>query len=232
MRELTEEQQTSETGHVQTSVGVGKKLSAVILDFGNVISLPQDPGSIREMAALLNLPSESFVPLYFRHRSAYDSGTISDEEYWRILCGVTGAEYTDQLKETLIEVDHAGWSKVNPTMVEWIERLRRAGIKTAILSNMPTSFYQRVLARYAWIHLFDAVVISGELGMVKPDAEIFRFALSRLGTSAGETLFVDDLEPNVEGARLVGLEAVQFSDARSLGSIIDDRYGLPPVVSE
>jgi len=232
MRELTEELQASTSRHEPTSVGIRKKLSAVVLDFGNVISLPQDPESVREMASLLGSPIESFVPLYFRHRSAYDSGEISDEEYWRILCEVTGTTYTDKLQETLVLVDHSGWSRINRTIIAWIERLRQASIKTAILSNMPASFHRRVLARYDWIHLFDEVVISGELGMIKPDAQIFRYTLARLGTSARETLFVDDLELNVEGARLVGFEAVQFSDAPSLGFVIADRYDLPPVVVE
>lgn len=207
-----------------------KLLRAVIFDFGNVISLPQDDDGVARMASILGMSRESFVPQYFEHRSEYDRGSIDDEGYWRLLFKRAGREYDALLEEKLVEIDHGSWARINDAMVDWIRRLGDAGIKTAILSNMPSSFYRRVLVRYSWIGLLNVVVISGELGVVKPEPEIFHAALTELGTGPDETLFIDDLEPNVAGARSVGLEAVRFSGKEPLDRIVRERYSLPRVV--
>ena len=61
--------------------------------------------------------------------------------------------------------------------------------------------------------LFDAIVISGEVGLNKPDAEIFELAADRVGVPAGECVFVDDLRENCEGAERVGMTAVRHRNA-------------------
>jgi putative hydrolase of the HAD superfamily len=218
MRGFVDQQQTT------------RVLRAVIFDFGNVISLPQAGDGIDQMASLLDMPRDKFVPLYFEHRSEYDRGTLDDGGYWRRLFARAGRKFDEELTERLVEIDHGSWAHINNRMVDWIRRLGAAGVKTAILSNMPVSFYQRVLARYSWIGLLNVVVISGKLGLVKPEPEIFHATLSELGTDPDETLFIDDLEPNVTGARRVGLEVIRFSDEETLDRIVSERYRLPRVV--
>ncbi|WP_455381921.1 HAD family hydrolase [Salinispira pacifica] len=209
--------------------GIPRPIRAVIFDFGNVISHRQDGEAIERMAGLLGLSPGPFERLYYEHRGEYDRGTIDDETYWRILCRETGASWNNELFRRLLQTDRASWSKINLQMIQWVEQLRDQGTRTAILSNMPSSFYREVLMGYPWIPLFDAVVISGELGMVKPEVAIFDEALRRLGTSPEETLFIDDLAPNVEGARDAGLNALLFTDAATLGTAVHRDYGLPRV---
>jgi putative hydrolase of the HAD superfamily len=95
-----------------------------------------------------------------------------------------------------------------PEVPRTLARLRAAGSRLAIVSNWDISLHD-VLERTALRSLVDAVVISAEEGVAKPDPAIFRAALARLGADGGAGLHVgDSLEADVAGARAAGLDAV------------------------
>jgi epoxide hydrolase-like predicted phosphatase len=91
-----------------------------------------------------------------------------------------------------------------PAMVNVVRKAKDSGLRTALLSNSWGNDY----LRDDWDQLFDAVVISGEVGMRKPDAEIYLHTLDRIGCSGPQAVFVDDLEANVRGAAAVGIIGV------------------------
>jgi putative hydrolase of the HAD superfamily len=93
-------------------------------------------------------------------------------------------------------------------MFALVEDLRAAGVRVALLSNSWGNTYPRERIDA----LFDPVVISGEVGLRKPHAAIFELALERLGVPAEQAVFVDDAEPNLLGARAVGMTAIQHTD--------------------
>jgi len=69
---------------------------------------------------------------------------------------------------------------------------------------------------FGWIHRFDVLVWSYQLGIVKPDPAIYRHTLSELGTRPDETLFIDDKRPNVEAAWALGIQAIEYSSVEDL----------------
>jgi epoxide hydrolase-like predicted phosphatase len=89
-------------------------------------------------------------------------------------------------------------------MVGVVRRVRAAGIRTALLSNSWGLDYPRE----GWDQLFEVTVISGEVGMRKPEPEIYRLCAERLGVETTACVFVDDLAPNVQGAVDVGMVGV------------------------
>jgi putative hydrolase of the HAD superfamily len=90
-------------------------------------------------------------------------------------------------------------------MLAALRRARAAGIRTGLISNsMGVGRYDRS----AFADLFDGVVISGEVGMHKPQAEIFLLGAERAGVEARDCVFVDDLRQNCEGAEAVGMTAI------------------------
>ena len=90
-------------------------------------------------------------------------------------------------------------------MVEAVRAARQAGIKTGLLTNSwSTDHYDRALLA----ELFDDVVISAEVGLHKPQPEIFRLACERLGVEPAGAVFVDDLRENIAGAEAVGMVGV------------------------
>src|SRR5438309_1687784 len=115
-----------------------------------------------------------------------------------------------------------GGMQPDERMIEAIRRAHDAGVKTALISNSwgPSGFHDSELA-----DLFDAVLISGEIGMRKPDAEIFLRAAELLGLELSECVFVDDLEQNAEGARAVGMEAIVHRSARFTVPKLEDLLG-------
>jgi HAD superfamily hydrolase (TIGR01509 family) len=89
-------------------------------------------------------------------------------------------------------------------MVEAVRRARAAGVRTALVSNSWGNDYPR----HEWDGLFHAVVISGEVGMRKPEPGIYLHAANLLGVETPQCVFVDDLGPNVRGATAVGMVGV------------------------
>ena len=94
-----------------------------------------------------------------------------------------------------------------PAMAGLVLRARQAGLLTGLLSNSWGNEYPRE----GWDEMFHAIVISGEVGMRKPEPEIFQHTLELLGVAAEETIFVDDLAPNVRAAAELGLVAVHHT---------------------
>ena len=94
-----------------------------------------------------------------------------------------------------------------PDMAGVVRRARQAGVRTALLSNSWGNTYPRD----GWEDLFDTVVISGEVGLRKPDAGIFALVLDRLGLEPHQCVFVDDLPRNVQAAVELGFVGVRHT---------------------
>lgn len=92
-----------------------------------------------------------------------------------------------------------------------VERARRRGVRTAILSNDPGGVGAQALRDLAGPFV-DAVVLSGDVGMAKPDPRIYAVAAARLGLPPSECIFVDDLVDNVRGAAAAGMAGVHHLD--------------------
>jgi epoxide hydrolase-like predicted phosphatase len=90
------------------------------------------------------------------------------------------------------------------SMTSLVTRARTAGIRTALLSNSWGNDYDRS----DWHQMFDAVVISGEVGMRKPEPGIFELVLHRIGLPADECVFIDDMAHNVVAAEQAGLAGI------------------------
>lgn len=108
-------------------------------------------------------------------------------------------------------------------MYDALRAVRAHGIRTALLSNSWGNTYPREL----WAELFDAVVISGEVGLRKPDEAIYRHALDTLGLAAAECVFVDDIEHNVRAAEDLGMVGVHHTDLMKTLTRLEELLGVP-----
>jgi putative hydrolase of the HAD superfamily len=104
-----------------------------------------------------------------------------------------------------------------------VTRAKRRGIRTALLSNSWGNRYPRD----GWDDMFDVVVISGEVGMRKPEAEIFELTAERLHVAASDCVFVDDLRANVEAAARLGMTAVLHRSYEQTAARLEELFGLP-----
>ncbi|MGH7317723.1 MAG: HAD-IA family hydrolase, partial [Candidatus Rokuibacteriota bacterium] len=116
----------------------------------------------------------------------------------------------------LIASDVASWSVYHDEVWALTAEFRAAGGRTAFLSNSGPEVMARVRADHPLEARFDAVVISCEVGLAKPDPRIFRLCLERLALPAATALFVDDRADNVEAAARLGLQTFQFEGPDAL----------------
>lgn len=96
--------------------------------------------------------------------------------------------------------------------IDLIKQVKRAGYAVYALTDNVVEIVEYLKATYEFWPLFDGATVSAELGMLKPQPEIYQALLSNNGLEASETVFIDDMPYNVEGAKAVGITGIQFSD--------------------
>jgi putative hydrolase of the HAD superfamily len=111
-----------------------------------------------------------------------------------------------------------------PAMYDTIRALRAAGFGTALLSN---SWGCDEYPRADFPGLFDTVVLSGEVGMRKPEEEIFRHAAQTLGLAPEECVFIDDMKANVAAAQACGMTGVLHTEPAVTAKALQDLLGVP-----
>jgi 2-haloacid dehalogenase len=120
----------------------------------------------------------------------------------------------------LIEAFHERWPETLggpiPGTVDVLAELREARVPLYALSNWSAETYPVARARFPFLAWFDGVVISGDVGAIKPDARMFEHLVAQHGLRPSETVFVDDRADNVAAAARLGFVAIQFRDAASL----------------
>ncbi len=94
-----------------------------------------------------------------------------------------------------------------------LQKLAGRGVPLYCLSNVSSHNFSYLRQRHSFWGAFRGIVISGDIQMMKPEPEIYRFLLQRYGLSAHDTAFVDDNPPNIDAARALGIHAVWFKDA-------------------
>jgi putative hydrolase of the HAD superfamily len=115
-------------------------------------------------------------------------------------------------------------SALQTAMLELVRSLRRAGLRTALLSN---SWGNDDYPRHLFPELFDVVVISSEVGMRKPEERIFRHAASLLGLEPRECVFIDDVQANVIAAEAIGLVGLHHQEPEPTIARLAELLGLP-----
>lgn len=183
---------------------------AVVLDYGAVLCHPPLPHEIAQMSRALGLAPDKVSGLYGQARDAYDRGDLTTRQYWEGVARHVGVNLPPDSIDALAQLDKDMWSRANTEMTDWVAALRSAGYKTVLLSNMPADMIVHVRAKFPWLKDFDLQIFSSEIGLIKPDPALYRLCLAKLGTQPRETIFVDDREENVEGARAVGMMAFRF----------------------
>jgi putative hydrolase of the HAD superfamily len=152
-----------------------------------------------------------------------ERGECSDEEFERMLAAqivrrdgnpVTAAGLLDRMFAATV---------LSEPMQDLLRRVRAAGLKTAMLSN---SWGVGIYPADVLAELFDAVVISAEVGMRKPEERIFRHAVGLLGLDPAECVFIDDIEANVQAAEALGMTGVLHTDAAATAGRLAELLGL------
>ncbi len=111
-------------------------------------------------------------------------------------------------------VETLGGSK--DATVAILKELKQQDVPLYALSNWSAEKFPEAEARFDWLELFDGIVVSGRVGLIKPDREIFEYLMQTYDLEPGDLFFIDDHEPNISAARSLGIRAHQFRGAARL----------------
>jgi putative hydrolase of the HAD superfamily len=187
----------------------------VVFDYGEVISREPTEADRAALVARAGVDAEPFWTAYWAHREPLDQGTLSIADYWDAVASDLGVEWDAVDVHELWALDHRGWLSVDPGTLRVLHALPDGGTRMALLSNAGADF-SGWLRSGSFAPLFERVFVSGELGLVKPNADIYEHVIAELGITPAELLFVDNKSENVEGARAVGGDGHVFTDAAGL----------------
>ncbi len=135
-------------------------------------------------------------------------GTMDEEPVWEAAAQVLGlpSKAVPAFRE-----DFFACERIEAELLSYAQSLRPR-FRTAILSDAPAATRARTIAKFGLADCFDAIVLSGEIGVEKPDPRAFRAALAALNVIAEHAVVVDDQPRNIDGARALGMHAVLCTD--------------------
>ena len=187
-------------------------VKAVFFDLGGVLVRTEFQTPREHLAERLGMEYEDLNRIVFDSDTGQRAsvGEISSEDHW--------AAVIKRLKRPASELaaireEFFAGDIVDRTFVDYIRSLR-PDYKTGLISNAWGDL-RDFIAREKFDDAFDKMIISAEVGAMKPEAKIFQIALEQFGVKPNEAVFVDDFLINVEGAEKVGMKAIHFKDPES-----------------
>ncbi|MBT4540157.1 HAD family phosphatase [Candidatus Woesearchaeota archaeon] len=190
-------------------------IKAIIFDMGGV--LVKDPGDQRKklFAKLLGVSVEEFESAYRQLIDDFQKGNISDMEFWEKIADILSID-----KKKMPNLKDIWYDSLIPIFTEdkevfeVVDELKRNKYLVALLSNTekPTIKYVETLD----YSMFDIKIYSCEIGMIKPDAEIYVYTLDKLGIKAEEAVLIDDKDINIDGAEELGMKTILFKNAKQM----------------
>ncbi|MEM9502151.1 MAG: HAD family phosphatase [Pseudomonadota bacterium] len=184
----------------------------IVFDVGNVI-VPWDPVGIEQRAFGEERVASNRYTSPFRGNQiwlAINRGEISlDDARARY---VANHDFTpNEIERLYVELMASFPLKIDTLVL--MNELKVAGFRLFAITDNVREIVAHLKEAHDFWHLFDHAAVSAEIGVLKPDARIYRWLLNTAGLSAAECVFLDDVQRNVDGAKAVGMAAQLFTDA-------------------
>ncbi len=182
---------------------------AVFFDMGGVILRTEYQAPRERLAERLNLTYEDLSKIVFESETSRRAsvGAVGTDEHWKTVTRKLGRPPAEakQIRDEFFAGDI-----LDRDLLDFI-RLLRPRYKTGLITNAwPDA--REYIHKNKLDDFFDALIISAEVGVMKPDPQIYRIGLEKLMVQAGESVFVDDMPENVEAARAIGMHGILCRD--------------------
>jgi len=193
---------------------------AAIFDFGGVLFKTRDYGPRHAWDDKLGLPRGGVERVVHGHETWKQAqrGEIRLETYWQAVADALGISLA--AASGALARDFYSGDVLDGEIVDLIRDLREQGHTVALLSNDSAALLRPRLERLELTSLFEPLVISSEIGVMKPNADAYQQTLAQLGRPAAETIFIDDRPENITGAEAVGIHGVHYQDGMDLGATL------------
>lgn len=190
----------------------------VVFDYGEVISIVPSKADRAQLLQIAGVPptrAGQFWEAYWRHRAALDQATVTASQYWRLIGGDIGASWDTAQLHRMWLCDFRSWLAIDPGTLEVLVDLQHGGTRMALLSNAGldfASYYRHGLLG----DFFEQVFVSGELGVLKPEPQIYQALIDGLNVAAQDIVFIDNRAENILGAQALGISGHIYSGAGEL----------------
>jgi putative hydrolase of the HAD superfamily len=192
----------------------------IVFDYGEVISVSQSAADRAALVEISGLDTRVFWQLYDRYREDLDQGVTLPREYWNLIARDAGVEWSPPQLQQLWAADIRSWISVEPGTVQLLAELHAGGTRVALLSNagfdFSDPFRHSPMAAY-----FEAMFVSAELGLIKPDPEIYRVTARELGITLEQMVFIDNKKINVDAATALGVTGHVFTTVAELRAFLE-----------
>ena len=196
-------------------------IRAIIFDFGNVL-LEWNPRYVYQRY----FPDDSEGMESFLREVNFMEWNLQQDKGRSFAEGVAVLSEKFPHYAQLIQAYHDNWSDSigNPYegTIAIMRQLKQAGYPLYGLSNWSAETFPRAREKYDFFALLDDFVISGDVGHVKPDPEIFQILLKKIGKPAHECLFIDDAQANIDQARKMGFATIHFQSSEQLAQVLHE----------
>ena len=183
----------------------------VVFDFGGVMTTSVMPERMRPLMDSLGIDWSILKEGFKKYRNLHDAGFLTIAEMYEKIWADAGITVSKTDLNRITELDRSSWLYRNERTLEWMKTLRKEGFRIGILTNMSPEFaplFRKYFADY--IAQADALVISGEEMLYKPQREIYDLARERMNLAAKNLTFIDDTQVNIEAARAAGWNGIRF----------------------
>jgi len=193
-------------------------IKAIIWDFGGVLLRTEDPGPRQQLAERLGITPRELEYRIFASDSSVQAqlGKVSSDQHWENI-----RLHFNLPVEEMPGVIASFWAgdRLDSELVDIIRRLQTR-YRTALLSNAWNNLRSVLTNDWQVIDAFDEVVISAEVGLMKPDPQIYHLVLEKVSAEPQEAVFIDDFIENIEAACCQGMHAIHFrSRTQALGEL-------------
>src|ERR1700746_1554640 len=189
--------------------------SIVVFDLGGVL-IDWDPRHLyRKLFAGDEAAMEHFLATVCTHE--WNRGQDAGRSFVEA-CQLLKAEHPD--KAELIDAYHARFDEMMPGpiagSVEILAELRDRGTPLYGLTNFSAETYPPTYERFEFLRWFRGIIVSGEVGVIKPDPRIFELLIERFTIAPQPPVYTDDVEANIAAARRFGIHAIRFTNPLAL----------------
>ncbi len=198
-------------------------IKTLIFDFGGVLLRTEDEIPRKMLAERLGISKSELENLVFASPSSIRAmvGEISAGAHWqevgRIL-NVNPHEIND------IRTQFFAGDRLDIDLIAYLRRLRQT-YKIGLLSNAWDDLRTLLNDHFEILNIFDAAIISAEVGLIKPDLRIYQLAAEKLSIPANQAVFIDDVPENIQAAQKAGMSAIQFQSRSQILAEINQIIG-------
>ncbi|MBW4061549.1 HAD-IA family hydrolase [Candidatus Saccharibacteria bacterium] len=189
-------------------------IKAVGFDYIGVTAHLNGPSIFDVVGEITGHSFDEVKAVYGQHNAGFQVGSITKDQLWSAVASELDA--SGQI-DKILAAAAADLPVVDPEMLAFVDKVRAAGYKTGLLSNLaPETPWDEGMRAAGVPNHFDVVMLSGDVGLAKPDPNLYRLFAGQLGVDTHELIFTDDRQASLAGVEFIGVRPIVFENLAQL----------------